>query len=134
MVEEGCEDFVAGFEGAGEGAGDFGGADAFAISDRDFTDSDSEFRGFELHFDCPAEGFVLHVETQQVCVSDGAGRGLSPYNAPRKSVVSGNRRANCRNVLAGSNASFASPCVLAPMTSAALPLRIGCRRCGRSVG
>ena len=37
MVDEGGEDFVACFEGAGEGAGDFGGADALAIADWDFA-------------------------------------------------------------------------------------------------
>lgn len=40
MIKEGCEDLVACFEGASEGAGDFGGADAFSITDGDLADGD----------------------------------------------------------------------------------------------
>ena len=40
VVDEGCEYLVAGFESAGEGAGDFGGADAFSVADGDFADGD----------------------------------------------------------------------------------------------
>ena len=72
VIKEGGENFVACFESTREGAGDFRGADAFAIPDRHFTDSNSEFRGFELHLDRPSEGFVLHVECEQFRVSDGA--------------------------------------------------------------
>ena len=37
VVKERCEDFIACFEGTGKGAGDFGGADALTIPDRDFA-------------------------------------------------------------------------------------------------
>ena len=72
VINEGGEDFVACFEGAGERAGDFGGADALAIADRHFADRDSLFRCFQLHLDCPSEGFVLHVQRKQLWVSDGS--------------------------------------------------------------
>ena len=70
MVDEGCEYLVACFEGAGEGAGDFGGADAFSIADGDFADGEFFFGGFKLHLDCPSEGFVLHVQGEELGVAD----------------------------------------------------------------
>lgn len=66
MVDEGCEYLITGFEGAGEGAGDFRDPNPLAITDWDFTDRDSLFCRFELHLDRPSEGFVLHVQGKQL--------------------------------------------------------------------
>lgn len=66
VVDEGCEDLVASFESAGEGAGDFRDSDPLAVANRDFTDRDPLFHGFELHLDCPSEGFVLHVQSKKL--------------------------------------------------------------------
>ena len=70
MIKEGCEYLIACFESTREGAGDFGGADAFSVADGDLAYRDCLFRGFELHLYCPPEGFVLHVQGEELCVSD----------------------------------------------------------------
>ena len=70
MIKEGCEYLVACFEGAGEGAGDFGGADAFSVTDGYLAHRDGLFRGFELHLYCPSEGFVLHIQGEELWVSN----------------------------------------------------------------
>ena len=70
VVDESGEDLIAGFEGAGEGAGDFRDADPLAITDGDFTGRDSLFRGFELHLDGPSEGFVSHVQSEELRIPD----------------------------------------------------------------
>ena len=70
VVDEGCEYFIACFEGTGEGAGDFGGADAFSIADGDFAYWEFLFDSFELHLDCPSEGFVSHIQGEELGIAD----------------------------------------------------------------
>lgn len=70
VVDEGCEYLVAGFESAGECACDFRDPYPLAIANWNFTDGDSLFRGFELHLDCPPEGFVLHVQSEKLRIPD----------------------------------------------------------------
>ena len=70
VVDEGGEYLITGFEGTGEGASDLRDPDPLAIANRNFTHGDSLFRGFELHLDCPSEGFVLHVQREELRVPD----------------------------------------------------------------
>ena len=70
VVDEGGEDLVACFESAGEGACDFRDADPLAVTNWNFTHGDSLFRGFELHLNCPSEGFVLHVQSEKLRIPD----------------------------------------------------------------
>ena len=74
VVDEGCEYLIAGFEGTGKGASDFRDPDPLAIANRDFTDGDSLLCGFELHLDRPSEGFVLHVQSEELRISESLGR------------------------------------------------------------
>ena len=69
---DGEENFVRSLDGAGKRACNFRDAHPASIGNGNFNRSKSGQDRFNLHFDGPAEGLVLHVEGQKGRKSDGA--------------------------------------------------------------